>query len=229
MRTRIIWAALGAWAASSAAGAAALQSEIDTSGDYKARQAVQTLIHEHAPMQPAIEEPVEAAAEAMEEAAPAADLEVPAPAETADVNELMAKAAEELGGAATGGATAAEQTVDETIEETLSEKAPALAGASTPGVRAAGHEFDDCQRPLRPDFAVLPSTSSRVIRSRQNRAVAQYNDYVTEANVYMRCLADEAQRDLDAYYKAVSDALDAEQQSMMGELETVREELDDQR
>ena len=214
MRIRIVWAALGAWAASlsviGAAGAAALQSTIDTSGDYRARRAVQTLIDERAP------------------AASTAELEVPAPAEVADVNELMSNAAEQLGGSTTDNATDAGEA-EENIEQTIADEAPVPVSANTPVRQAASHQFDDCSRPLRPDFAVRPSTSARVIRSRYNREVNQYNDYVREANAYMRCLADEAQRDLDAYYKAVSDALDAEQASMMGELETVREELDERR
>ena len=85
--------------------------------------------------------------------------------------------------------------------------------------------FDECVRPAEPVLATEKKSRGRVTRAAENQAVRQYNAHVEDANAYMRCIADEAQRDLDAYYKAVTQALDAEQASVMGDLETMRDGL----
>jgi len=208
MRARIFIAVLGVCVVPSAADVAALQPKIDTDGDYGPREAVQTLIDERAPA--------------------SSVLEVPEPGEAVkgearkDVNDLMTDAAEDL-------ELAKEEVEMATDEAPVLSDSSTLSGPTAPESAELNHQFNDCQRPPRPGFEVNPSKRLRVVRLRHNKAVAQYNDYVNEANAYMRCLAEEAQRDLDGYYKAVSNALDAEQASMMGELETVRKDLDDER
>ena len=89
------------------------------------------------------------------------------------------------------------------------------------------YEFTECVRPPAPTFKIDPRSKGSIRRAERNRAVDQYNEHVKAANSYMRCLADEAQRDLEAYYAAVSTALDEAQASMMDGIETSRKSLND--
>ncbi len=87
------------------------------------------------------------------------------------------------------------------------------------------YEFDECERPVEPVLATDPTSQGRITVAARNRAVRQYNAHVEASNAYMRCLAEEAERDLKAYYMAVSAALDAEQADVMTDLEALREDL----
>lgn len=90
---------------------------------------------------------------------------------------------------------------------------------------AITYTFDECVRPEEPVLAIDKKSRGRVTRAAENQAVRQYNAHVEESNAYMRCIADQAQRDLDAYYKAVSEALDGEQARVMGGLSTMRDKV----
>ncbi len=121
------------------------------------------------------------------------------------------------------------QDLDEILEP-----GPEMAGAPSaplgeiPGSEIAAtraYEFDECVRPEEPVLANDPSSQGRITRAARNSAVRQYNAHVEASNAYMRCIAEEAERDLNAYYAAVSAALDAEQADVIGDLEALRERL----
>ena len=123
--------------------------------------------------------------------------------------------------------------VDDVMPTPTLKSAPtALAGAAkadATAVPASTYQFDECQRPIRPDFDKRPIVSSSAARQLINRDVNQYNAFVEEANAYMSCIADQARRDLDTHYQTVSGGLEDEQGSIMSEVETVRTELNKRR
>ncbi len=139
----------------------------------------------------------------------------------------MSKRAALLGfmacGAVALGAASAQDVTPLEPEAPASVEAP-MEPASDETV-AAAYRFDDCVRPQEPVLATDEKSRGRVTLAAEKRAVRQYNAHVEEANAYMRCIADEAQRDLDAYYQAVTAALEAEQASVMSDLGVMRDKL----
>ena len=114
--------------------------------------------------------------------------------------------------------------------------APAAAGQlltnvneADGGKTAIAYEFTKCRKPQAPKVAVQKEGKIKARHLAHSRAVRQYNDHVTAVNEYMQCLSDEAGRDLEAYYKTVSDALAAEQNSQMRLLDDLREDLETNR
>ncbi|MEL6212282.1 MAG: hypothetical protein AAFY22_04820 [Pseudomonadota bacterium] len=105
-------------------------------------------------------------------------------------------------------------------------RAGEVASAPDGGVT---YEFRACEKPDAPVLATDSRSSGRVTRAARNRAIDQYNDYVAKANAYMRCLSDEASRDLEAYYAAVAGAQKSAQDAIMGEVEEARAALGDGR
>lgn len=141
----------------------------------------------------------------------------------------MSKRAALLGfmacGAVALGAASAQEAAPMDPETPVSVEAPMELASDEMIATAPAYQFDDCVRPQEPVLATDEKSRGRVTLAAEKRAVRQYNAHVEEANAYMRCIADEAQRDLDAYYQAVTAALEAEQASVMSDLGAMRDKL----
>lgn len=102
--------------------------------------------------------------------------------------------------------------------------APSLAAAGDLGKTPDGfdYSFVRCARPAEPDMTVDAKLSGAKLRAARNARVKAYNVYIDGLNAYSECLAAEARADLDAYYAAVTAALDAEQDDMAARAEALR-------
>lgn len=102
--------------------------------------------------------------------------------------------------------------------------APSLAAAGdlTKTPDGLDYSFVRCARPAEPDMAVDSRLAGAKLRAARNARVKAYNVYIDGLNAYSECLAAEARADLDAYYAAVTAALDAEQDDMAARAEALR-------
>jgi hypothetical protein len=105
--------------------------------------------------------------------------------------------------------------------------AAAFAGGAAPAQDSAqpagtAYVFSDCTRPGAPELMFDPSLKGRAAINAYNAAVRRFNAHVAAVNEYFKCLGAEADRDLKAYYAAVSSQLEAEQQAALGELDALR-------
>jgi hypothetical protein len=91
---------------------------------------------------------------------------------------------------------------------------------------AATYSFNRCTRPPEPDLSVDPALKGRDAVKARNEKVKLYNFHVGEMNAYMLCLSNEAERDLQDYYAAVSASLEAEQKSVTDALAATGKSLE---
>ncbi len=83
--------------------------------------------------------------------------------------------------------------------------------------------FTQCKKPEPPvALSQTASTKKALSRSSYNKAVRQYNNHIAALNEYMICLSNEADTDLQTYYKVVSAALETEQDAQLKLAEELR-------
>ena len=101
--------------------------------------------------------------------------------------------------------------------------ASAIAGAfhAEPGA-APQYQFVGCAEPAEPDMAVDAKLKGREYVAAHNDRVRAYNLYVEGVNTYVKCLGDEARRDLEAYYATVNARLEAEQLAIFSRADALR-------
>lgn len=102
----------------------------------------------------------------------------------------------------------------------------AAAGSfhANPGA-APQYQFVGCAEPAEPDMTVDAKLKGRDYVSAHNARVKAYNLYVEGVNTYVKCLGDEARRDLEAYYAIVNARLEAEQTAIFARADEVRTRL----
>ncbi len=100
--------------------------------------------------------------------------------------------------------------------------APAIPAppASRPGLAAVL-----CVKPVEPDLRIDPALKGLPAMRAHNARVRAYNDHVAATNIFLKCIADEATRELDSYYLMVTVAHEAEQNATLDRLEALRSEL----
>ena len=99
--------------------------------------------------------------------------------------------------------------------------------ASTDPVSSSAdvYRFDRCERPPEFELENLTGKSDAQQRAAHNVETKRYNAYIATVNVYLQCLSQQAESDIDAYYNKVSGALDAESASILGDVEAKRAAL----
>ena len=108
----------------------------------------------------------------------------------------------------------------------LGQVAGAQAGEFTPIGESGGfYSFTECVAPVEPDVAIDPSLKGRRQTRAFNRKLKAYNAYVGEANAYLQCLSDEAGRDLQTYYNAVTATFETRQSKTIAGIEAMRRAL----
>lgn len=74
----------------------------------------------------------------------------------------------------------------------------------------------DCAKPSAPSVGVIDSTLER------NNAVRAFNAYLQEASEYLKCAVAEANDDVTAFRKLVSESVEAEQADIKAESEQLK-------
>ena len=98
----------------------------------------------------------------------------------------------------------------------------AEGGELSRAASAVEYRFVKCARPAEPDMSIDPKLAGRRLMEARNARVRAYNVYIDGVNEYVECLAAEARADLEAYYGAVTAALDAEQQAISARADALR-------
>lgn len=99
----------------------------------------------------------------------------------------------------------------------------AYGGAlEAPAGAAPQYHFVGCAAPAAPDMRIDEKLKGRDYVAAHNARIKAYNVYVDGVNAYVRCLGEEARRDLDAYYAVVNARLEAEQAEIFARADEVR-------
>ncbi len=102
----------------------------------------------------------------------------------------------------------------------------ASAGSLTLAGETGGvYAFTACERPAPFEVVSLEGKKGRARIEARNGETRRYNARVDVINAYLVCIADEAGRDLQNYYNAVSATLNAEQSRLLDELDVQRKAL----
>jgi hypothetical protein len=98
---------------------------------------------------------------------------------------------------------------------------PAHAGPQDGQAVLAGACAAPAEPALKSDRALKGLAAVRA----HNDAVRAYNAHVAAVNAYLRCIADEAARELDLYYLMVTARHEAKQAAALDRLDVLRQEL----
>ena len=102
----------------------------------------------------------------------------------------------------------------------------ALAGEYTRTADGKGvYQLETCSEPEAPEISLNPKKRGRASIRDYNRQVAKMNAYLAEVQSFMTCMTDEANRDLDAFYGAVNERLEAHQLSLEQKTASMRATL----
>ena len=74
----------------------------------------------------------------------------------------------------------------------------------------------DCSRPTPPPVGVIDNTLER------NNAVRAFNAYLQDASEYLKCAVAEANEDMSAFRKIVSESVESEQAAIKAESEQLK-------
>jgi hypothetical protein len=99
----------------------------------------------------------------------------------------------------------------------------AAAGAfhANPGA-APEYRFVGCATPAEPDMTIDAKLKGKDYVAAHNARVKAYNLYVEGLNAYVKCLGDEARRDLETYYATVNGRLEGEQAAIFARADELR-------
>lgn len=112
------------------------------------------------------------------------------------------------------------------LAATLGMCGAALAGVFTAiGETGGSYSLNECEKPAKPDLSFDDKLTGRARSEAYNAAVARYNLWTEASNAYVACITAEAERDLQTYYKAVTASLEAEQDSVIGEIDAEADAL----
>lgn len=98
----------------------------------------------------------------------------------------------------------------------------ASAGDIWKSTEGLEYRFVKCAAPVEPDMSVDPKLVGAKARAAANARIKAYNAYIDGVNAYVECLAAEAKADLEAYYAAVSEELDARQEEISARADAAR-------
>ena len=87
------------------------------------------------------------------------------------------------------------------------------------------YSFTDCVKPDALSPSSFAEKKGRALARARRNAIDRYNTYLEDVNVYLSCLAQEAERDIGRSHQAISSAFDAEQTRVLTDLELERKAI----
>ena len=97
--------------------------------------------------------------------------------------------------------------------------------AGSLGYRSVSAYMDwepDCSKPSQPSFFVTDVDS-------YNYAVSQFNGYLSEVQLYIGCIGNEAEHDADTMARAIQNGLEEKRTEIVSELDDAKSDLTNQR